>query len=297
MDLWQIKIFTKVVETKSFSKASEEIHLSQPTVSSHIKELEAYFNCRLIDRLGKESVPTRAGQILYEYATKLLDLENQTKEAIYDFLGKIKGTLHIGGSTIPSSYIIPKLIGPFKQRFDEISIAVSAGDTSQVTGDILSGKIEIGIVGAAVDHPQLTQEKLLKDEMRLIVPKDHDWAGRNEIDIKMLLGQSFIAREEGSGTWSTISRALEEAGVGMEDLNISVTFGNTASVIQGILNQVGVSILSSMAVEDHVAFGHLSSLTVRGLDLTRHFYLTYHSRREQSPVCREFINHAHQFIK
>ena len=83
----------------------------------------------------------------------------------------------------------------------------------------------------------------------------------------------------------------------MEDLNISVTFGNTASVIQGILNQVGVSILSSMAVEDHVAFGHLSSLTVRGLDLTRHFYLTYHSRREQSPVCREFINHAHQFIK
>lgn len=294
MDLWQLKIFTKVVDTKSFSKASSLINLSQPTVSSHIKELEDHFGCRLIDRLGKESIPTKAGEILYTFARKLLDLQNQTELAIHDFLGNVKGNLVIGGSTIPSGFIIPKLIGPFKQKFPGISISLVTGDTTQIVDNIISGEIEIGLVGARMEHPHVFQEQLIKDEMRVVLPADHKWANRKFIDCKMLFKLPFIAREKGSGTWRCISETLFKAGYGTENLNVTVTFGSTASVVQGILNHVGVSILSTIAVQDDIRQGRLIALPVKDLDLTRFFYLTTHSRRTQSPVCREFISFARQ---
>ena len=111
MDLWQLHIFTKVVELKSFSKAGAAIHLSQPTVSSHIKDLEDHFECRLIDRLGKEALPTKAGTLLYGYARKLLSLKGETETALAQFKGKTRGHLVVGGSTIPGGYILPLIIG------------------------------------------------------------------------------------------------------------------------------------------------------------------------------------------
>ncbi|MCD4719357.1 MAG: LysR family transcriptional regulator, partial [Desulfobacula sp.] len=161
MDLWQLYIFVSVVENKSFSKASKAINLSQPTVSSHIKELENYFQCRLLDRLGKTTEPTKAGEILYQYSKKLLALRDQAKSAMHDFLGRTKGAFFIGGSTIPSGYIIPKLIGPFSTQFPDISIELTAGDTLQIVQKIKNGKIEIGIVGAKIDDPQIKQERLV----------------------------------------------------------------------------------------------------------------------------------------
>ena len=108
MDLWQLHIFASVVEKKSFSKASETINLSQPTVSTHIKELEEHFQCRLLDRLGKVTEPTRAGLILYDYAKKILALRDEAQTAMLDFLGQTKGSLVVGGSTIPAGYIFPQ---------------------------------------------------------------------------------------------------------------------------------------------------------------------------------------------
>ena len=163
MDLWQLHIFISVVENKSFSKASFAINLSQPTVSLHIKELEAHFQCRLLDRLGKITEPTKAGELLYQYAKRLLSLRDQTESALQDFLGNAKGTLFIGGSTTPSGYIIPRLIGPFLKQFPDISIELTAGDTMQIVQQIKKGKIEIGIVGAKIDDPQIKQEKLMSD--------------------------------------------------------------------------------------------------------------------------------------
>jgi DNA-binding transcriptional LysR family regulator len=158
LDLWQLKIFIKVMETGSFSKASEAIHLTQPTVSSHIKDLETYFNCRLLDRLGKESIPTGAGRILYSYARRLLDLHDEAEGAIHDFMGNIKGSLLIGGSTIPAGYIIPGFVKPFRTRFPGIDISVISGDSMQIIDHVLAGKVEIGIAGAIKDHPDLSRK-------------------------------------------------------------------------------------------------------------------------------------------
>ncbi|CCK78770.1 selenium metabolism-associated LysR family transcriptional regulator [Desulfobacula toluolica] len=294
MDLWQLHIFVSVVENKSFSKASCAINLSQPTVSSHIKELEDHFKCRLLDRLGKITEPTKAGEILYQYSKKLLTLRDQSEAAMNDFLGRTKGNLFIGGSTIPSCYIIPRLIGPFSKQFPDISIELTAGDTMEIVQKIKKGSIEIGIVGAKIDDPQIKQEKLVADEMKLIVPYNHKWADQTFVDCSNLFEERFIAREKGSGTWQSILKSMDEAGLNSKKLNTSITMGNTVSVIQGILNHVGISILSTIAVQDDINKGRLKALSVKGLDLDRFFYLTLSKKRTLSPICNKFIEFARQ---
>ncbi len=290
MDIWQLKIFKNVVEKKSFSRASKAIHLSQPTVSSHIKDLEEHFECKLLDRLGREVVPTKPGEILYSYATRILSLTMEAETAVFEFFGNVKGDLIVGGSTIPAGYIIPRLIGPFSRQFPGVNISVLAGDTDQIIKRVEKGEAEIGIVGASTNNPKIDQEKLINDEMKLIVPYSHKWADREEIHKSMLFDDPFLLREEGSGTWKSILKSMEDAMLNPLDFNIAARMGSTAAIIQGILSKAGISILSTIAVEDDITTGRLKALTVRGLNLHRSFYIVTHKKRTLSPIAREFLN-------
>jgi DNA-binding transcriptional LysR family regulator len=295
MDLWQMKIFVATVEAKSFSKASEAVNLSQPTVSSHIKDLENHFGCRLLDRLGKYTEPTKAGQILYQHAKKILKLKEETEAAMNDFLGEAKGKVVIGGSTIPSGYILPGIIGPFSKKFPGIQIEFISGDTNEIIQEIKEGNIEAGFVGAKIDDALIVQEEFISDEMRLIIPSDHPWAEHESVSCADLPGQAFIAREKGSGTWQSILKSMNKTGFDSEHLNTPVIMGNTVSVIQSILHGAGISILSTVAVRDDIENGRLKALSVRDLDLDRFFYLTTSARRALSPICKKFIDFAKKY--
>ena len=289
MDLWRLKIFRKVVDLNSFSKAAESIHLSQPTVSSHIKDLEDHFRCRLIDRIDKKSVPTKAGELLYQYAGRLLALQDETENAMAEFLGKISGRLVIGGSTIPAGYLLPRVIGEFIQKYPEVNIVLSVGDTQKIITEILSSSLELGIVGARINDKYITQKKLIDDEMCLIVPGNHKWADRKSISLEFLLREPFIIRENGSGTRLSIQKSLAQKGMSIEQFTVTAEIGSTEAVIQGIKNKIGVSILSRIAVAEELKRGALKALEINGLSLKRKFYLTTHKDRTESPLCKEFI--------
>ncbi len=288
MDLWRLKIFKHVVDQKSFTKASETVHISQPTISSHIKDLETHFNCKLLDRLDKHVLPTKAGELLYQYTSRLLALYDETEAAMAAFHGKIKGRLVIGGSTIPAGYILPQIIGKFIKKYPDVTISLVAGDTEAILEDILSGILEAGIVGAKSQDKMLSQKKVIDEEMRVIVPKGHKWFKNNNIDIKALLNEPFIIREKGSGTLKSIRQSLGRKGLKDKGLNVVAELGSTEAVIQGIKNRIGVSILSPIAVADEIRTNTLNSLKVKGLDLTRKFYLVRHKHRSMSPICRAF---------
>lgn len=293
MDLWQLNIFCKVVELKSFSLAGKTVHLSQPTVSSHIKDLEEHFSCRLIDRLAKEAVPTKAGEILYRYATRLIKLKDETETALAEFHGKIKGRLMVGGSTIPGVYILPKMIGAFIQRYTDVTVCLVNGDTEEINNHILEGYLELGIVGAVAGDKRILQEKLLQDELRLVVPAGHKWENKKAIRPDMLLKEPFISREMGSGTLISIQDSLNKVGYNLNDLNIVSEMGSTEAVIQGIKSKVGISILSPIAITEELRTGTLKAMAVNGLDLKRSFFLSFHKHRSGSPLGRVFI----QFLK
>ncbi len=293
MDLWQLKIFCKVVELKSFSKAGDAVHLSQPTVSSHIKDLEDHFGTRLVDRLARQAVPTKAGELLYDFAHRLIALRDKAEAVMAQFSGKIKGTLTIGGSTIPGGYLLPRIIGLFSKDYPEVRISLKVADTLEVMSQVLSGRIEAGVVGAKSNDKLLKQTAVVADEMCLVLPADHLWSRRQRIKIKELLDEPFIIREPGSGTLRSIEQQLQKRGYNIGDFKIVAEMGSTEAVRQAIKNKVGLSILSTIAVADDIQAGLLKSATVEGLNLKRNFYLTTHKQRTPSPLCSTFI----EFLK
>lgn len=289
MDLWQLKIFCKVVELGSFSKAGQTIYLSQPTVSSHIKDLEDHFGCRLIDRLSKEAVPTKAGELLYGYARKMLRLSEETEAALAEFVGKIKGHLSIGGSTIPGGYLLPRIIGAFAKQYPDVTISLVVADTAKIISEIAAGYLELGVVGAKSGEKKISQEILIQDQLGLIVPADHPWAGKKSVPLAALRDELFIVRERGSGTLASIQLSLARQGYRIEDFRIVAELGSTEAIRQGIKHNVGVSILSTLAVAEDLKAGSLKSLAVEGLNLKRSFYLTRHRHRSLSPLSRLFV--------
>jgi DNA-binding transcriptional LysR family regulator len=289
MDLWQLNIFCKVIELKSFSRAGKAVRLSQPTISSHIKDLEDHLDCRLIDRLSKEAVPTKAGELLYGYAIRMLALRDETETALAEFKGKIRGCLVIGGSTIPGTYLMPQLIGDFKKQYPDVIVSLKIGDTDNIIEGILNGNLELGIVGAKADTKKIVQKKLIEDEMRLIVPANHHWAGEKRVSLKRLINEPFIVRERGSGTLKSLYQSFSDQGHSLEDLKVMAELGSTQAICQGIKTGAGVSILSTLAVAEDLQAGKLNALEVDGLNLKRNFYLTWHRYRSPSPLSQAFV--------
>ncbi len=296
MDLWRLHIFCKVVELKSFSKAASAIYLSQPTVSSHIKDLEEHFQCKLLDRLGREVAPTKAGELLYGYATKIIALRDDAEKALSEFQGKMRGHLTIGGSTIPGGYILPPLLGKFKKAYPEVTVTLMERDTAGIIQHTLEGRVELGIVGAQAQEIQLIQERILDDEMFLIVEAHHKLAGKKSVAVKHLLGEPFIMRERGSGTRRSIEKVLDKSGHRITELTVVAEMGSTAAVRQAIKAGVGISILSECAVADELAAGTLKKLKIQRMSFKRSFYLIVHKHRSQSPLCRTFIDYIRKQI-
>jgi DNA-binding transcriptional LysR family regulator len=148
----------------------------------------------------------------------------------------------------------------------------------------------MGIVGARAESPKIDQKVILSDEMGLIVPARHRWAGKNRVSLKQLVTEPFILRERGSGTLTSLHQSLRNQGYAVEDLKVIAELGSTQAICQGIKNGVGVSILSTLAVAEDIQAGKLCALKVDGLDLKRNFYLTRHKRRSPSPLHKAFVD-------
>jgi DNA-binding transcriptional LysR family regulator len=288
MDIWQLHIYRKVIELKSFSKAGEAVHLSQPTVSSHIKDLEAHFGSRLVDRLAREAVPTAAGRLLYQYAVRLLSLKDEMESALAEFQGRVKGTLRIGGSTIPGIHILPQVVGKFNRQHPEVIISLTIKSTEKIIQEVADGSLELGLVGAMTEQRQIRQDWVLEDQLRLVVAPSHRWSRRKRVRLHELPREPFILRESGSGTLQSLEENLNAEGLQTASFKVVAKMGSTQAVCQAIKHGVGVSIVSQLAVSDEIKSGTLRALEIEGLNLKRHFYLTRHRHRTLSPLGRAF---------
>lgn len=217
MELRYLDIFCRVYEKKSFSRAAESLYLTQPTISAHIKSLEEDLGIRVFDRLGRQVLPTKAGELLYIYARKIEELGKEAREAITLFTGSLKGHLHIGGSTIPGEYLLPEVIGKFRKISPDVYSTLHIGDTKEVSAMLIDGKIEIGIVGAMIDDSRIDNIKYSDDELILIAAPSYK---DDHLTDDMIGSIPFIAREVGSGSWLAIERAFSAKGLDAGRLNI-----------------------------------------------------------------------------
>ncbi|HEU5323196.1 MAG TPA: selenium metabolism-associated LysR family transcriptional regulator [Methylomirabilota bacterium] len=289
MDLRRLEIFAKVAELGSFSRAAEALFLTQPTVSEHIRALEEEVGLQLLDRLGRGTTPTRAGQLLLGYARRMLALAREAQQAIDQFQGRMSGELVVGGSTIPGEYVLPELVGAFKTKYPDISIALLVSDSHQINEWVDEGRVEVGVVGARPTQRALEARPLMADELVIVLPAGHAWAGRRTVTLEELRGEHVIVRERGSGTRETLERALAEQGLDLSALRVAGEMGSTQAIKQAVRAGVGISLVSRRAVTDECRTGLLAYATVEGLRMTREFYLVTHRDRARSPVAQAFV--------
>jgi DNA-binding transcriptional LysR family regulator len=289
MDLRRLEVFVKVAELGGFSRAAEALGLTQPTVSEHVRALEADLGVQLLDRLGRGAVTTPAGELLLGYARQVLALVAEARQAVDLFQGRMRGTLAVGGSTIPGEYVLPPLIGRFRAKYSEVTVCLRIGSSRQVCAWVDEGLVEVGLVGAPPAGRTLVGRALMDDEMVVVVGPEHPWAGQPEVSLDELVAESLVVRERGSGSREALEQALASLGRDLGAFRVVAEMGSTQAVKRAVRAGLGVAVVSRRAVEDECRAGLLSCVTVRDLRVSRSFYLVVHRDRSRSPLAQAFL--------
>lgn len=289
MDVRQLEIFVKVAEFGSFSRAAEALLLTQPTVSEHIRSLEEELGVRLLDRLGRGAAPTKAGQLLLGYARRIQELHREARQALDQFQGRMSGELVVGASTIPGEYILPALIGRFKEKYPDIAISLLIGDSQRVVEWVLEGRAEVGVAGGHLPHRSLEYRELMPDELVVVVSGSHPWHGRKSATLDEVRREPLIVRERGSGSRQALERALAEVGLDLSAFRVVGEMGSTQAIKQAVKAGVGISLISKRAVGEECQYGLLHCVKVKDLRFSRAFYLVVNTSRTRSPLAEAFL--------
>jgi DNA-binding transcriptional LysR family regulator len=288
IDLRQVEVFFYVAKYRSFSKAAAALLLTQPTISGHIKVLEENLDLILFDRLGREIRLTQAGEVLYDYARRLLAIKTAALQAVQELHGGLRGELVIGGSSIPGQYVLPHILGKFKPQYPEITVVLTITDTMETLDRIVRGDLELGLVGAKVPHPHVSYHPIVEDELVLAVAADHPWARRPTVALAALQEAQFIQRERGSGSRLVVEQTLLEHGLDPVNLRVIAEMGTTEAIKQGIKAGLGLSFISRVALVDEIRAGSICAVAIEGVTMRRHFSVARHTGRTLSPLAQTF---------
>lgn len=297
MDFKQLEVFVAVYKYQSFSKAARELFLTQPTVSSHIQNLEKELDTVLINRNNKNITLTKSGEILYSHAIKIL---NNCKKAIYDikeYSGKIEGIIDIACSSIPESYILPKFIKNFTLQYPDVKFSINNYNSQVVISEILDEKISFGLVGYKPNNAQIQYIDLMDDELVLITPKnillDND---NGYINITKLNNLKFIMRKEGSATRNIIISKLKESGFNVDNLDIIANVESNNSILEMVKLGLGASFVSYISVTSYLDNNKLNIYKIKNLELKRKFYFIYSKKKILTPLENKFVYNLYEFF-
>lgn len=295
MDDHKLKVFCTVAETKSFSKTSEIIHLTQPAVSLQIQALEEVYETKLFDRSSSTVTLTPAGEVLYKFAKDILSLYANAQKMIGELTGLVKGSISIGASSTIGNYVLPGVITDFKKTHPKIKIHLLVGNTKRVVEMLNSGNIDLGFVEGEVTRQKMVIEKILADELMLIVPAHHPWAKKKEISIGELTKEPVIFREGGSGTRQMIEKYLAMHGLAPQAMRISMVLGSTEAIKEAVENGLGVSIVSRWAVRKEIKYGSLSFLKIKEQKMMREFSLIANKSAVMTHAADEFLTYLKSY--
>ncbi len=282
MDIKQLEVFARVFENQSFSKAAQQLGLSQPTVSTHIQHLEDILGKKLFDRVGRKVIPTAEAKILYRHAVEIL---KKREEALAELLSLDRkphtGTLKIAASNIPGDYLIPHALRKLRETFPEVTFILEIFDSSRVVS-LLKEQLpsfDVGFVGFEVKDPKLEVKKIHDDEIVLIAPP---YFKKNSVEIEELAELPLIFREEDSGTRKTVEEALRKHGLDPKTLRIVAYLGSNTAIKEAVKRGAGFGLVSKYSVEDEIECGKLRLVKVKGLTIKRCFYAV--RRRDITPL-------------
>jgi len=288
VDIHQLSVFTSVFRNRSFSRASEELRLTQPTVSEHIRTLEEELGVSLFDRSGRSIHATPEAETLFARASEIIERVGEIRGALAEHRRMLSGLVVIGASSIPGTYILPPAIAAFRSGHPAVSFEVRIGDSREIATAVAAHELLLGVVGSKIALGHLQYRPLMEDDLIVI---DRPGASAGPMYLKRLIERPVVVREEGSGTRREAERLLQAAGVDPDKFQVAAILGSTEAVKHGVQAGLGWSVVSRRAVETELAAGSLREVPLKGVRMRRSFHLVTHGRRTLPAPYRAFVEH------
>lgn len=287
MENFRLKVFRAVARQLNFSRAAEELLLTQPAVTQQIKALEEECGVPLFDRHGGQISLTSGGRALLPYAEKMKTLSDEALAAIAATSGENAGSLAIGASQTIGQYLLPSLIAVFVRENPRVRITAQSGNTDEMLAELVAHRIQLALIEGPALRKDVRCEPFMEDHMVLVVPASHEWADQ-DISVEALKGAPLLTREFGSGSRRVVEDALAAGGLNKKELHITMELDSTEGLLNAVEAGLGVTFVSRWAVRNQLRLGTLKLARVRGLKLSRLLSIAWPAGPEPGAIAGAF---------
>jgi DNA-binding transcriptional LysR family regulator len=285
-NLNQIRIFHAVAQTRNFTRAAGVVHLTQPGISKHIRQLEEDFGVALFDRLGKKIALTQAGEILFEASQEIMASIAVAEQRIDELKGLHGGKLAVGTSFALGNYVLPGILAAFGKRYPSIEVTLELAVSEKIVEKVLANKLDLGLVNHASHDARLIIKEFATDELVVIVPSGHRWANKKRIRPEDLPKETLIVAARGAGIRAVVDERLKVLGITLEKV---VDFGNIEGVKRAVEAGLGVSIQSKSMVLREISAGSLVGIRLTGMDTSIGSFYLYRKDKHVSNATKAFL--------
>jgi DNA-binding transcriptional LysR family regulator len=287
MNIHQVHIFNIAARTLSITKTAKKMHLSQPSVSIQIKDLEDSLNVRLFDRINRRISLTDAGKTFFEYSERLLHLIDEINGVMNEFGSGDVGRLVLGASNTVGIYVLPKFLGEFKELYPKAEIALNIQNRQEAVEQCVAGELDFAFMQDPPKHPDIQAEFFMKDELVIVCSPKHQWAGMGYLTMKTLSSEpsAIILREEGSGTRGIIEYVIKRFGI---ERKVTMELSSSEGIKRAVEANLGVAVLSRNVIKNEVENKTLVALPIKDLNTKREFFIVRNKKRKFLPLMTKF---------
>jgi DNA-binding transcriptional LysR family regulator len=285
INLDQLRVFQAVAQARSFTRAAEAVHLTQPGVSKHIKQMEEYYGVSLFDRLGKKVALTHAGEVLFEATQEIMASITIAEQRIEELKG-LHGKLILGASFPIGIYVLPHMLAEFGKQYPGVEVTLEISLSESIVAKVLANKLDLGLLSHETHDPRLTTREFMTDRLTAIAPSNHRWANQKRIGPRELLSETFIAAARGAGTRAVVEERLQAKGIVLKNV---VDFGNTEGVKRAVEVGLGVSVQSQSVVQREISAGSLVGVALAGMDTKLAYFYVYRKDKYLSQAVKAFL--------
>ncbi len=286
VNLDQLRIFQAVAQSRSFTRAANLVHLTQPGISKHIRQMEEYFGVPLFDRSGRKVTLTESGQVLFDATQEIMATIDAAERRIDDLKGLRGGKLRLGTSFPIGVYLLPAVLARFRKRYPAVEVTLDIALSDTIGPKLVANEIDLGLVTYEPRDARLVSRTFMTDELVVIVGRKQRWAAKTRIKPQELTSETFIVAARGAGTRTVVEERLRSLGIVLPNI---LEFGNLEGVKHAVEAGLGISIQARSVVKREVAAGSLRAIKLVGMDAKIEFLYVWRKNAHLSHAARALI--------
>ncbi len=295
MENFRLKVFRSVAKNLSFTKAANELFITQPAITKNIHALENELGLRLFNRKGNKIFLTDEGLVLLEHAEKLFDLQLKLEDDLNRFKENPTGSFRLGASTTIAQYVIPPVLSKFHKKFNDVKLSLPTGNSEQIADSLLKGEIDLGIVEGKIKSRDIHYSRFISDELVAATSFDNQLIRTNEISLEKLASLPLVLRERGSGTLEVIEHALKSKNIKLSDLNVRMYLGSTEAIKVFLEHDDCIGFVSIRALEKELKVGSHKIVRIKNFQIKRIFNFITPQGLKPTKIASQFIKFAKEY--